>query len=70
MARSQEQGLLRTLASHEALGRTMKWDDQMDTKVQALTLEQVNSAMRRYLDPASLTIVKAGDFVKAGAYLQ
>ena len=70
VARSQEQGLLRTLASHEALGRTMKWDDQMDSKVQALTLEQVNSAMRRYLDPASLTIVKAGDFVKAGAYLQ
>ena len=29
---------------------------------------QVNAAMRRYLDPAALTIVKAGDFVKAGAY--
>ncbi len=68
VARSQEQGLLRTLANHEALGRTMAWDDQMDAKVQALTLEQVNAAMRRYLDPAALTIVKAGDFVKAGAY--
>ena len=66
--RSQDQTLLRTLAGREQLGRTMKWDEQMDAKVQGLTLEQVNAAMRSHLSVEALTIVKAGDFTKAGAY--
>jgi predicted Zn-dependent peptidase len=40
----------------------------MDAKIQALTADQVNAVFRRVVDPAALTIVKAGDFDKAGAY--
>ena len=31
---------------------------------QALTPEQINAAMRRYVDPAKISIFKAGDFAK------
>jgi zinc protease len=68
VARSQENALVGLIASHEQLGRTMMYDEQMETKIQALTLAQVNEAFRKYMDPAALTIVKAGDFKKVGVY--
>jgi predicted Zn-dependent peptidase len=33
-----------------------------------LTVEQINAAFRKHIDPAALSIVKAGDFKTAGAY--
>jgi len=36
--------------------------------VAALTPEQVSAALRRYIDPAALIYVKAGDFKKADVY--
>jgi zinc protease len=33
--------------------------------VSALTPDQIRDALRRHLDPAKLTIVRAGDFAKA-----
>jgi len=68
VARSQETALVGLIASHEQLGRTMLYDEQMEAKIQALTLAQVNEAFRKYMDPAALTIVKAGDFKKVGVY--
>jgi zinc protease len=32
--------------------------------VRALTPAQVNAALRKYLDPAKISVVKAGDFTK------
>ena len=49
-------------------GRTMKWDAQLEAKIQALTPEQINAAFRKHIDPAALSIVKAGDFKAAGVY--
>ena len=43
-------------------------DEQQDAKIQALTLEQVNTAFRKYVEPAGVSIVKAGDFKKVGVY--
>ncbi len=68
VARSQESSLVRIIASREQSGRSMKWDEQLEAKIQALTADEVNATFRRHLDPAALTIVKAGDFQKAGAY--
>ena len=65
---SQDAALLSLLASHEQLGRTLHWDEQMDAKIQALTAEQINAAFRKHIDPALVSIVKAGDFKKAGVY--
>jgi zinc protease len=65
ITRSQDAALARMLAVELYLGRTFAWDAELDRKVQALTGEQVLAAMRRHIDPAKMTIVKAGDFQKA-----
>ena len=43
-------------------------DEQLEAKIQALTLEQINAAFRKYMDPVGVSIVKAGDFKKAAVY--
>lgn len=68
VGRSQDAALLNLLAQREQLGRTMKWDEQLEQKIQALTAEQVNAAFRKHIDPDSVSIVKAGDFKSAGVF--
>ncbi|MEO8594725.1 MAG: pitrilysin family protein [Candidatus Solibacter sp.] len=68
VARSQESALVTLIASHEQLGRTLLYDEQQENRIRALTLEQVNAAFRKHMDPAGVTIVKAGDFKKAAVY--
>ena len=67
VSRSQDQNLMGTLAGREFWGRTMKWDEDLEARVAALTPQQVSEAFRRHIDPAMLTVVKAGDFKKAEA---
>jgi len=50
------------------MGRTMDWDARQEAAVTALTTEQVNAAFKRHLAPAAISIVKGGDFKKAGVY--
>jgi zinc protease len=66
VGRSQDQGVMGTLGTREFWGRTMKWDEALEAKVSALTPQQVSDAFRRHIDPSALTVVKAGDFKKAG----
>jgi zinc protease len=68
VGRSQDQSLLRLIASRDDAERTLAWDEQMDSKLEALTAEQVNAAFRRHVDLSALSIVKAGDFKAAGVY--
>ncbi len=65
---SQDQTLVHILASHEHDGRTMQWTADLDKKVEALTPAQINDVFRRRVDPTALSIVKAGDFKKAGVF--
>lgn len=62
VGRSQDQALLRTIATREQRDRTMLWDEQLKAKLQTVTVDQVNAAFRRHIDPAQISIVKAGDF--------
>jgi len=66
--RAQDQSLMGTLDSHEYWGRTMKWDEDLEARVSALTPQQISEAFRRHIDLSSLTIVKAGDFKKAAVF--
>jgi zinc protease len=66
--RSEEGSIASILISREYWGRTMQWDAKLDAAVAALTPQQVNDAFKRRVDPASITIVKAGDFKKVSAY--
>jgi zinc protease len=68
VGRSQDQQLVRLIAAREEYERTLDWDTQMDAKVEALTVDQINAAFKRHVDPAALSIVKAGDFKAAGVY--
>jgi len=66
--RVQDQQLAGRLLSHLDSGRTfLSWDKAFEQRVLALTPEAIRTALRKHLDPAKLTIVKAGDFAKAPA---
>jgi zinc protease len=43
----------------------MAWQADLEHKVQALTGEQIQAALKKHFDPAKISIVKAGDFAKA-----
>ncbi len=62
LSRSNDGALAGRLASYLVLGRTFAWDEQLEERIAALTPKMIHDALRRYLDPAQLSIVKAGDF--------
>ena len=62
VGRSQEAALVGLIAAHEQLGRSLLYDEQQEAKIQALSLEQINAAFRKYVDPSAISIVKAGNF--------
>ena len=68
VSRSQDQALARLLGNRERFDRSMKFDQELEAEIAALTAEQVNAALRRHIDPTGLVIVKAGDFKKAGVF--
>jgi zinc protease len=67
-ARSSDAGVLNLISSREPYSRTLAWDEQLDAKLAALSLEQVNAAFRRHINAAAVSIVKGGDFKAAKAY--
>ena len=66
VGRSQDQNLLGALVNNEFHGRTYAFQANLDKKVEALTLHDVNTAVRKVLSLDSLSVFKAGDFKKAG----
>jgi zinc protease len=66
--RSSDAGVLNRIAALEQYGRTLAWDADLDAKLDALTLDQVNAAFRRHVDAAKISIVKGGDFKAAKVY--
>ena len=64
LQRAQDGSLAAMLANYLFLGRTLSYDTEFERRVAALTPAELNAAMRRYIDPAKITIVKAGDFAK------
>jgi len=65
LARAQDRELSGRLNNYLFLNRTIAWDAELESKIQSLTAEQINGAMRKYLTPDNITIIKAGDFAKA-----
>jgi zinc protease len=64
-SRAQDQSLVAELLSDIDTGRSFAWDKQFEARIQALTTEQLLAAVRKHIDPAKITIVRAGDFAKA-----
>jgi zinc protease len=65
VARSGDTPLAATLAAHDFDEVTMTFDANLESKVEALTPQQIQDALRRNLDVAAMSIIKAGDFKKA-----
>ncbi len=64
LQRSQDPALANRLVSYLFARRTFAWDKDLEAKIAALTPEQVSAAFRRYIDPAKMSYVAAGDFKK------
>jgi zinc protease len=68
VGRSTDGALLGLLVAHEQLDRPFKWDSDLEARIQALTVAEINAAFRKHIDPGGVSIVKSGDFKTAGAY--
>jgi zinc protease len=68
IARSTDESLVTFIAQHEQLDRPYTWDKNLEDRIKAITLAQVNAAFKRHVDPAGVSIVKAGDFKAAKVY--
>jgi zinc protease len=68
VARAQDAALATVLAQRELQGRTLQWDEQLEQRIQALTPDQINIVFRKHIDPAAVSIVKAGDFRSVQVY--
>jgi zinc protease len=67
VTRAQDPQLARALASALYTRRTLAFDAELEQKVSALTADQIVTALRKHIDPAKISIFKAGDFAKAAA---
>ena len=63
-ARAQDGALASGWVGFLHLGRTFEWSKELEGRIKALTPEQVNAALRKYVDPNKLSVVTAGDFKK------
>ena len=65
--RAQDGSLAGALVRLMQLERTPLWDAEIERKLLALTPAQVNAALKRHVDPARFSVIKAGDFPEAAA---
>ena len=65
-SRSSDRGLLNLMSARERWGRTLAWDADFDRALAALTVDGVNAAFRRHIDPTAISVVKGGDFGETG----
>ena len=64
VSRSQDNYLAGALNGNLFLKRTIVWEQELEDKVNALTPQQIQEAMKRHLDLNKMSIVKAGEFNK------
>jgi zinc protease len=62
LSRAQDDVLASQLAGNLYVGRDFAISARVDAALAALTVEQVNAALRKYLKPEAIDMVLAGDF--------
>jgi zinc protease len=62
--RSSNASLVAKFTAQYITGRTMAFDAEFEKMVQALTVADLNAAMKKYIRPAKISAVEAGDFAK------
>ncbi len=61
-SRANDAGLAGGISNNLFLGRNMQFAKGIDDKIAALTVSDVNAALKKYFDPNKAIVVKAGDF--------
>jgi zinc protease len=64
MALDNNNGLAGILTKYMVDGKVLDFYTETETKAKALTLDQINAALKKYLDPNKLILIYAGDFRK------
>ncbi len=67
LSRAQDRELASRLNNYLFLNRTIAFDQAFEEQIKNITPAQVNAAMKKYITPDSITIIKAGDFAKSKA---
>jgi zinc protease len=62
--RAADTTLASVIAENLYVGRTMRFQAELEQKIKELKPEAVNAAIRKYIDPKRLSVVTAGDFKK------
>ena len=62
VSRSSDTALAGILSGLRHAGRTMAYEAAMEKKINALTPENVQTALQKHIDPKKLVVVSAGDF--------
>jgi zinc protease len=62
--RTSDASLAAMLSQNLYLDRTMKFDADLDEKIRSLSLDAVNQALRKHIDPRKFSVVTAGSFKK------
>jgi zinc protease len=65
IGRAQDRALAASHVTQTAANRTMSFVEKIDALIEATTLEEVNAAIRKTLDPSKFLNIYAGDFVNA-----
>lgn len=66
-ARASDGAIAGQLSRNLFMDRTMAFSADIDARLQALTVDEVNAAIRKHFKPDVLSVVVAGDFAKAAA---
>lgn len=65
--RTRDANVAGLLAGQLQLGRDMRFEAALEARLQQVSVDEVNAALRKYVDPAKFVNVYAGDFAKAAA---
>ena len=66
VSRTQDGALAHTLTNYLQFGRTMSFDQELESKINKLALSQVNQVLRDYLHSSDISVIIAADLAKAG----
>ncbi len=65
ISRAQDRALAASHVAQTAANRTLAFVEKVDAQIETSTLEEVNAAIRKSLDPAKFLNIYAGDFAAA-----
>ena len=67
VSRADDGRLASILGSTSQIGRTMQYYSNLQQQIGDLTVEEVNIALRKYIDPKRIVLAVAGDFAAAAS---